>query len=455
MRTKTNEIINRQNVTVFYTIPRANIHFEKQPLHITLMFTESQVCVPYVSLSLYRYLYELLQKVKQKDMPTHVNFYSSIYTQIQTRPDIFKTYSSVCIGNNDTNISPTSTISKIHFPQQTPDVQLENAFFEYIEMYQILYLHDSFSAKYGKQSDYSHEPVQYMYFGNHQNCTQYLRANQFLRKRFSMQDNHQMYTNRPPLQLFTNPIQHSQPADFVFIDGTTTEESPIIGSEEYQLSINSLLFFILSLTLQKPNSTMIMRLSECFAELTVDVIYLISSFYERTFMMKPTICYVSSGVRYLVCKKFRGHINNATISQLHDLFLQVCKNNCKDRQIRKILQCSIPYVFIGKIEEVNSILNQPRLEFIHQRINQFENNVNYKGKIKPVQIPSSVSHVKHPSTYEIKKCIEWCSRFRIPLHPSVLQWYHAKPNHNNSTSQLPSSTIHKSHHQSKNWSVSS
>ena len=83
-------------------------------------------------------------------------------------------------------------------------------------------------------------------------------------------------------------------------------------------------------------------------------------------------------------------------------------------------------MFIVKIEEINSILNQPRLEFIHQKINQYENRAFNSTEQKMRDIEKEISN-KPPSTFEIKKSIDWCVRFRIPLNDAVHKWYNEKP----------------------------
>ena len=412
---KTNEHLNRQNVTVFYTLPRGNLNFDNNPIRISLILTETKTSIPFVSLSLYRYLYEILEKVNLNKIAIDHNLYSCIYTPIHTRPDIFKTYSSAC-GTSNKHISTVCNIYS-EYPKR-------NSFFEYIELYQVLYLHNCFSHR---EKRYHHStPVSYLYFGDEDNCTQYHQANLFLRKSNVTKDRHHLCTSVTPLHLFTNPIHLGKnTADFVFIDASNYLKDSI-GSEEYQLSIRSILYFIISIPFQKEDGTLIIGLKDCFTELMVDFLYLISFFYDKTFMIKPTVCSSSASKRYLVCKGFRNNANDVITTQLNALFLQICKNNSTDRQIRRILQIQIPHMFIVKIEEINSILNQPRLEFIHQKINQYENRAFNSTEQKMRDIEKEISN-KPPSTFEIKKSIDWCVRFRIPLNDAVHKWYNEKP----------------------------
>ena len=85
-------------------------------------------------------------------------------------------------------------------------------------------------------------------------------------------------------------------------------------------------------------------------------------------------------------------------------------------------------MFYSKIEEINSILNQPRLEFMHQRINYHESEVEKRFRSKSSTTKLN-DHDRKTTIYEIKKCIEWCNRFQIPVENNILQLFSSSSSH--------------------------
>ena len=168
---------------------------------------------------------------------------------------------------------------------------------------------------------------------------------------------------------------------------------------------------------------MIICLDDCFTAITLDMLYLITFFYERSFFIKPIVCNLASGTRYLVCKGFRPYRNlellQNSLSQLYsDIHTHLTIQ--PELPIHRFLHQHIPYMFYSKIEEINSILNQPRLEFMHQRINYHESEIEKRSRTKTSTITStSLDHPRKTTIFEIKKCIDWCNRFQMPVQNGI------------------------------------
>ena len=68
--------------------------------------------------------------------------------------------------------------------------------------------------------------------------------------------------------------------------------------------------------------------------------------------------------------------------------------NCQPfNYIQRILYNNIPLFFRSKINEINSIYSQPRLEYMHNCFNETE--------------------IKAYSTEDIEKCKDWCEKYGI------------------------------------------
>lgn len=387
---KHNENLNRQNVTVFYTFPRSNISFNSNPFHLSLCTVHNRN-EPVISLTLHKYLAQL----KQKTSENHIHIDYNLFTYLFTPIHFLKTFHSVPITLTDI------TFNKKNQFQETP---VNIHFFEFIEIFNVLHLNND---NVFKKSKHTPEYVNLLYIGDPEYTVQYYQANLFLRKRCNSKDQHHFYTNQiQPLDILQKMTDAKIQMEYITIDCYNVQY------DEYTIVKQTLLYFIIALNVQSCHGNLILKLSDCFSQLSIDVVYLISSFYEKTFFIKPTVTSLSSGSRYLICKGFYG-INNHTLTYLNALFLQICQMN-DTVQLKRILKVNIPSMFTSKLEEINSILNQSRLEFIHQRINYFE-----MDREKTFRNKENHNETKRPSMYEIKKCTDWCNRFHIPVNSIV------------------------------------
>lgn len=295
---------------------------------------------------------------------------------------------------------------------------IDIAFFEYIELAHVIHIHSD--NQYQKN---------FLYVGlEHNNSLkQFQYAITFLRNKHSRNDQHETSIIDPnwvnSSEIPTNLFASSSTKNFehVVIDGRSS------ASNEYDIAMNTLFLVILVLSqpVQNTTSSMILCLDDCFTAITLDLLYLITFFYERTFFIKPIVCNLSSGTRYLVCKGFRPYHEHTILqSRLSELYSKIHSHVCTQPNIpiQRFLRQSIPYMFYSKIEEINSILNQPRLEFMHQRINYHESEVEKRFRSKSSTTKSN-DHDRKTTIYEIKKCIEWCNRFQIPVENNILQLF--------------------------------
>ena len=118
-----------------------------------------------------------------------------------------------------------------------------------------------------------------------------------------------------------------------------------------------------------------------------------SYFFEKSYFLKPTSNLPTSSEKYFVCKGFMyDNIGNKMYSTILKLYndILLSPSNC---HIISIINYNVPLFVINKIEEINSIFGQSRLEHIHNIMNNLENpEWDYENK-------------------EIEKCNEWCGKF--------------------------------------------
>ena len=170
---------------------------------------------------------------------------------------------------------------------------------------------------------------------------------------------------------------------------------------------NILLTFYIIIKFQSNNGSCIIKLDNIFYKIIVDVIFILSAVYDKVYLIKPSLSNISKGERFLVCKNFNfGAIMNSNLllqveERLSQRLINYSNSSGIDKNIHSILYNEIPYYFLNKIEESNSIIGQQQLESWDQIINIFKNK-NKDEKIESLK------------RNHIQKCIQWCEKNQIP-----------------------------------------
>jgi hypothetical protein len=148
---------------------------------------------------------------------------------------------------------------------------------------------------------------------------------------------------------------------------------------------------------QAKNGVLLWKIGDCFTPLMMDIIYFVSSFYHKTYFIKPTIMDISKSEKYLVCKGFCPPSNGNYMDKILRLYYSVF--NTKE-PIYRILNVSIPFFFMNKLEEINYILGQSQLEQIHTILLM----IGHKYKQEKIHGMAKMN---------MQKCVEWLNKHKI------------------------------------------
>jgi hypothetical protein len=167
---------------------------------------------------------------------------------------------------------------------------------------------------------------------------------------------------------------------------------------------NTILVLLLIIQTQSNQGTCVIKLNHLFYKPVIDVLFTLSSLYDKMYLIKPLISNITTGERYIVCKSFNSRnleqsnlcksIENIIIPIINDAFM----NNI---YVKSLLQNEIPYYFLNKLEESNAVIGQQQLEAYDQIINIFKNK-NRDEKIENLK------------RNHIQKCIQWCEKNQLP-----------------------------------------
>jgi hypothetical protein len=172
-------------------------------------------------------------------------------------------------------------------------------------------------------------------------------------------------------------------------------------SSNYFISLIQALIIILRN--QKHNGTAIIKIGGVFDKPVVDILYFLSSLYDKVYISKPSTNNIISFERYIVCKSFLHNEQSVQYLKLNYLKLIIFIKKLENKHIYSILDFDVPYYFKNKIDDLNIIIGQQQLEALDQIISLY-NNKNKDDKIENIR------------KINIQKSVSWCEKYKIPCN---------------------------------------
>ena len=341
----------------YYILPNNN--------NINLSFkmtTEAnQNNVPFISHSLFFYFNQLNKKVEE--LINQVDISSNLYNEIKKNIHPFEYIYTKVPGT-------CFSVSKI---RDQPSL-----FYDMFEIINTMSIFDSF--------DQSINAISFSKDNQHvMNCIE------IMREKYE-NDTYQSYE-----ELNSSCIQtmNNNTFDFIFYE-TKTETK-----KSYVYSFIRIILFILHY--QNYRGTTIIKINETFEKPIIELIYTLTTFFEKTYIIKPNSSNVTSFEKYIVCKCF---IPNPIHKQYsYDLFKIIDQfSSLNNEKIVSILdRCDVPYYFLNKLDDLNIIIGQQQLETLNLWINILKNK-NRDDKIEMQK------------RNNLQRCIHWCERLKIPCN---------------------------------------
>lgn len=179
-----------------------------------------------------------------------------------------------------------------------------------------------------------------------------------------------------------------------------------IDFNHQEIAIAKLLYaqMTFAVTMQKKGGSFILKIFDSFMKHTVDILYLLASFYESVHIIKPKTSRYANSEKYIICRGFLFDSNDEFYSYIERGFIQMIESN-QDLPCRFINK-PIPYFFIQKMEEYNSIFGQKQIQNIFYTLSLIDN------KCKQDKIDTLIKT-------NIQKSIQWCINYNIDYHSSI------------------------------------
>ena len=175
-----------------------------------------------------------------------------------------------------------------------------------------------------------------------------------------------------------------------------------IDFNNQEINISRLLFAQVSfaLIMQKKGGSFILKIFDSFMQHTIDILFILSSFYEKVYIIKPQTSRYANSEKYIVCKGFLFSKIDNYYNLLYNAFEKMLSSQ---EYIRRFININIPLSFIVRLEEYNAIFGQQQIENIYYTLSLIKN------KNKQEKIDNLIK-------MNIQKCILWCIKYNIPYN---------------------------------------
>jgi len=175
-----------------------------------------------------------------------------------------------------------------------------------------------------------------------------------------------------------------------------------------EINITRLLFgqIAYAVCMQKKGGCFVLKCFDCFYKATAELIYLLSTMYEKVYVVKPNTSRYANSERYLVCINFLYSDSKLYGPIFEELMTNICNDNVTF--IRSFLNgIKIPMFYYSKLEECNSIIGQMQIDNIYTTLALIENR--YKA-----------DKINFYMKTNIKKCISWCIKNKMEYNAGII-----------------------------------
>jgi 23S rRNA U2552 (ribose-2'-O)-methylase RlmE/FtsJ/virulence-associated protein VapD len=157
-----------------------------------------------------------------------------------------------------------------------------------------------------------------------------------------------------------------------------------------------------ALATQKKGGTFIIKIFDVFMQGTIDLLYILSTVYNKVYVIKPYTSRTANSERYIVCRDFKLSDSHEILKKLSSFFSVINSES----NIERFINIDLPYIYINKLEDINAILGQQQLENILGTLYLLDNN-----KLDKIETIRKTN---------VQKCLQWCIKHKI-LHNKNIQ----------------------------------
>ena len=172
---------------------------------------------------------------------------------------------------------------------------------------------------------------------------------------------------------------------------------------QQEIFIGKLLFaqIAFALVLQKKGGNFVLKIFDSFIQHTLDLLYLLSSFYEKVYIMKPQTSRYANSEKYIICSGFLFSDRTTFFPFIKQTFEKMVEN--VETNPLRFLSIPIPTIFTRKLEEYNTLYGQKQIQNIHYTLSLIDNK-------------SKNAKIENLLQLNIQKSIQWCIKYNIEYY---------------------------------------
>jgi len=343
----------------YYILPKTNNNIFFNPT------CESEKCSLYISQSLYNYYYELKDQLNEICLFESSNMFEEMIKIINPYEYI---YSKV----------PGSKFSVSKLKPKT------NLFYDFLEIFNTLNILET----------YKNKSIKTMYVGS--NYDDFVECIEILRENFNDKKFHTFKVDEINLDVFFC----EEKFDLILFELNECDLN------SYIIRLTQILMFIFRY--QASDGICLIKINYIFHKPIIDIIYLLTSIFEKTYVIKPYTSNSTTFDKYIVCKNFIINENKINIYiknylKLKDFLNTYINTDSKTTHIVSMIDMDIPCYFINKLVELNVIIGQQQLDSLNHIMNILKNK-NKEEKIETIK------------KLNIQKSVYWCEKYKIPCN---------------------------------------
>ncbi len=153
-----------------------------------------------------------------------------------------------------------------------------------------------------------------------------------------------------------------------------------------------------ALAVQKQGGSFILKIFDVFHKTTVDILYILSYYYNNVSIMKPYTSRVANSEKYIICQGFKVTDSHAIIKQFVGVFPSLLSG-----VLSSFLSFHHDLYYLNRIEEMNAIVSFQQIENITSTLSIITNHRN-------------AEKLEQYKRTNVNKCIAWCEKYDIPYN---------------------------------------
>ena len=159
-----------------------------------------------------------------------------------------------------------------------------------------------------------------------------------------------------------------------------------------------------AITMQSNGGTFILKIFDLFETSTLEILYLLSCFYNKIIICKPNTSRSANSEKYIICKYFKYN-NTEEISNKFINILKIFETlDFKTYSIYSILNIPIQSYYKTQLLEINACLSHIQIDNILNTIKI----ITHKDK--------KHEKIQHLKSNNMQKCMNWCINNNIPYN---------------------------------------